>query len=70
MSLGRTATFLDIYIERDLKEGRITEEQAQDLINEIGYEIDVLDGKVDVVPLESILNRIGFPGNWRDIDTM
>ncbi len=48
----------------------LTEEQAQDLINEIGYEIDVLDGKVDVVPLESILNRIGFPGNWRDIDTM
>ena len=33
MSLGRTSTFLDIYIERDLKNGVITEEQAQELID-------------------------------------
>lgn len=33
MSLGRTSTFLDIYIERDLKTGIITEEQAQELID-------------------------------------
>ena len=29
MSLGRTSTFLDIYFERDLKEGTLTEEEAQ-----------------------------------------
>ncbi len=29
MSLGRTATFLDIYIERDLRAGLLNEEQAQ-----------------------------------------
>ena len=34
MSLGRTATFLDIYIERDLKEGIITESEAQELIDQ------------------------------------
>ena len=34
MSLGRTSTFLDIYIERDLKNGTITEEFAQELIDQ------------------------------------
>ena len=33
MSIGRTSTFLDIYIERDLKEGIITESEAQELID-------------------------------------
>ena len=33
MSIGRNTTFLDIYIERDLKKGLITEEQAQEFID-------------------------------------
>ena len=33
MSIGRTSTFLDIYIERDLKNGVLTEEQAQELMD-------------------------------------
>ena len=33
MSIGRTSTFLDIYIERDLKEGILTEAQAQEMID-------------------------------------
>jgi len=33
MSLGRTSSFLDIYIERDLKNGIITEQQAQEMID-------------------------------------
>ncbi len=33
MSLGRTSTFIDIFIERDLKNGLITEEQAQEYID-------------------------------------
>lgn len=33
MSLGRTSTFLDIYIERDLKNGTLTEETAQELMD-------------------------------------
>lgn len=34
MSLGRTSTFLDIYFERDLKNGIITEEEAQEIIDQ------------------------------------
>ena len=33
MSLGRTATFLDIYFERDIKNGILTEEQAQEIMD-------------------------------------
>ncbi|ATD54819.1 formate C-acetyltransferase [Clostridium chauvoei] len=33
MSLGRTSTFLDIYIERDLQSGAITEIEAQELVD-------------------------------------
>lgn len=33
MSIGRTSTFLDIYIERDIKDGIITESEAQEMID-------------------------------------
>ena len=32
-SLGRVSTFIDIYIEKDLQEGRLTEIEAQELID-------------------------------------
>lgn len=34
MSLGRTSTFLDIYFERDLKNGTLTEKEAQEIIDQ------------------------------------
>ena len=33
MSLGRTSTFIDVYVERDIANGLITEEQAQEMVD-------------------------------------
>lgn len=38
MSFGRVSTFLDVFIERDIKAGKLTEEQAQELIDHPGDE--------------------------------
>ena len=35
MSVGRISTFLDIYIERDLENGVLTEAEAQELIDHL-----------------------------------
>jgi len=42
MSLGRTATFLDVYLERDIVEGRLTEEQAQELVDDFVIKLRIV----------------------------
>jgi formate C-acetyltransferase len=42
MSLGRTSTFLDIYFERDLKEGTLTESQAQEIIDDFVIKLRIV----------------------------
>jgi len=42
MSLGRVSTFLDIYIDRDLKMGRITERDAQELIDQFVMKLRIV----------------------------
>ena len=42
MSVGRTATFLDIYIEKDLAKGLITESEAQDLIDQFIIKLRII----------------------------
>ena len=42
MSIGRNSTFLDIYIERDLREGKLTEEEAQELVDHFVMKLRVV----------------------------
>ncbi|WP_156299988.1 formate C-acetyltransferase [Streptobacillus canis] len=42
MSIGRTSTFLDIFIERDLREGRITEKEAQEMIDHFVMKLRII----------------------------
>ncbi len=38
-----------------------------DFVNEVNYELSLLDGRVNVIPQSKILDRMGFPSNWEDI---
>lgn len=60
---GKNDFFAVIIILRQM----LSDGEFRDMVNEIGYEIDVLDGKIDSVDTKDILNKIGFPDNWRDI---
>ncbi|MDA3730138.1 formate C-acetyltransferase [Niameybacter massiliensis] len=42
MSIGRTSTFLDIYAERDIKEGIITEKEAQEIIDQFIMKLRII----------------------------
>jgi len=42
MSLGRVSTFLDIYFQRDLAEGTLTEEQAQEIIDDFVIKLRIV----------------------------
>ena len=60
---GKNDLFAVVIIFKQL----LTPTEFVDFINEVGFEIDMLSGKTNVLPITSILNKIGFPDNWRDI---
>lgn len=60
---GKNDLFSVVIIMKQL----LTQSEFREFINEIGYEIDILEGKTNILPIGNFLNKIGFPDNWRDI---
>ena len=63
---GKNDLFALIIIMKEM----LTKDEFNDVLYQIGYEIDILDGKIDTVPLNVILNKIGFPDNFREIQNI
>lgn len=45
----------------------LSESDFRLMIKEIEYEIELLDGRVDSIPISKVLDRMGFPSNYMDI---
>ena len=45
----------------------LNESDFTDFVNEVSYDLSLLDGRVDTIPQEKILDRMGFIENWQDI---
>lgn len=57
----------DLYALVLIMKYMLSETEFRDLVHEINYELDVLNGKVNSVSIVAILKKIGFPINWTDI---
>ncbi len=57
----------DLFAVMIILKQMLTDVEFRDIMNQISYEIDILDGKVDIVSTSLILNKIGFPDNFREI---
>jgi len=63
---GKNDLFALIIIMKEM----LTIDEFDDMFYQIRYEIDILDGKVNTVPLSTILSKIGFPDNFREIQNI
>ena len=57
---GKNDLFAMVIILKQMLE----KDEFIDFLRELEYEINLLDSRVNTVPFNSILNRIGFPDNW------
>lgn len=57
---GKNDLFAMVIILKQMLE----KDEFIDFLRELEYEINLLDSRVNTVPLNGILNRIGFPDNW------
>lgn len=60
---GKNDLFAVIIIMKQM----LKKDEFNDFLFQIGYEIDILDSSIKSVETSLILNKIGFPDNWRQI---
>lgn len=60
---GKNDLFAVIIIFKQL----LSEDEFRDFMNQLHYEVEILTGKVKSVSVNKILNRCGFPDNWKEI---
>lgn len=60
----------DIYAVVIMLKQMLTESDFTDFINEVSYDLSLLDGRVNVIPQSKILDRMGFPENWEEISKL
>lgn len=46
----------------------LTKEEFNDFLFQVGYEIDILEGTIKSINPSTILEKLGFPENWRQIN--
>jgi len=57
----------DLFAVTIILKQMLSENEFRDFFYQLNYEIEILDGKVNVVELDKILSEIGFPSNYREI---
>lgn len=60
----------DIFTVVIMLKSMLDENNFTDFVNEVNYELSLLDGRVDIVPQSKILDRMGFPENWCEISKL
>ena len=57
----------DIYALVIMFKYMLSEDDFRLLVYELGYELDMLSGKLKCINIDKVLEQIGFPNNWKDI---
>jgi len=60
----------DLFAVVIMLKNMLTERDFIDFVNEVSYDLSVLDGKINVVPQSKILDIMGFPSNWEEISNL
>lgn len=63
---GKNDLFALIIILKEI----LSEENFHLLLNEISYELDILEGKLESISIDKVLNRMGFPKNYKELVRM